>query len=75
MAPSPVVRKALVVLPLALAMLLAVAASALVGAYVAYPQRGHDLPGAPRLSRELARAAARAGLDDDGADWAGRRSG
>ena len=60
--------------PLLLGLLLPVAVAVLVVAFVAFPHRGLDVPGASRASLAAARAAARIGLDDDGADWVARRS-
>jgi len=50
---------------LVLALLSIVTAGALVVAYVAYPQRGHAIPRAGRLSRALDGLVDRVGLDPD----------
>ena len=48
-----------------LAMVLILVAAALVVAYVAYPQRGREVPRAPWLGDAVTRAAIRMGVHDE----------
>ena len=48
-----------------LAMLVIVATAALVVAYVAYPQRGREMPMFPWLGDAITRAAIRIGVHDE----------
>ena len=52
---------------IAVAMLVILAAAALVVAYVAYPQRGREVPKAPWLGEAMTRAAVRAGVHEHAA--------
>lgn len=47
------------------AMAFIVAAAGLVVAYAAYPQRGRELPRAPRLGDAMTRAAVKMGIHDE----------
>jgi len=46
-------------------MLVILAAAVLLVAYVAYPQRGREVPKAPWLGDAMTRAAIRAGVHDE----------
>ena len=50
---------------IALVMLVILTAAGLVVAYVAYPQRGREVPKAPWLGEAMTRAAIRAGVHDE----------
>ena len=50
---------------IALVMLVILTAAGLLVAYVAYPQRGREVPKAPWLGEAMTRAAIRAGVHDE----------
>ena len=52
---------------IALVMLAILTAAGLVVAYVAYPQRGREVPKAPWLGEAMTRAAIKAGVHEENA--------